>query len=235
MVQRSGSISDSLRTDQQTEPKLGSICQRHAALFDAVYTNADGDASRVPWSEGRASPLLVSWLNKEAPRLVRTGSRSVVVGCGLGDDVVALAERGYDVVGFDCSPLATRWASRRHPSYADRFLTADLLEIPARMHGRFDLVVENCTLQTLDPDERDAAIGALARLVTPRGIILTIGRARGEHEPLHREDGPPWPLNASELQTLASSCGLVCRCGPRIEHDDQHPPGEYLVSVMCKG
>ena len=57
---------------------------------DQIYRDASGQMSKVPWADGRPNPALVSWLNAEAAGRVRPGSRAVVIGCGLGDDVVEL-------------------------------------------------------------------------------------------------------------------------------------------------
>src|SRR5688572_25208461 len=71
------------------------------SFYEQVYREAAGDLSRVRWADGRANPSMISWLNAESHGLVRPGSRVVVVGCGLGDDLCELADRGYDVQGFD--------------------------------------------------------------------------------------------------------------------------------------
>ena len=65
--------------------------------FEAIYRDSDGDPARIPWAHAKPCPWLVSWLNAEAPSLVRAGARTAVVGCGLGNDAALLAERGYEV------------------------------------------------------------------------------------------------------------------------------------------
>lgn len=174
---------------------------------ESIYASADGDPDRVPWSRCGPDSLLLKWLGSDAPRLVRPGCRAVVVGCGLGDDVAELAARGFDVVGFDVAPTAVRWAARRFPSHATRFLNSDLLDLPSRMVGRFDLVVEVCTLQSLTPELRQTAAANLARLAAPRGVVLAIscGKHDGDDGP---EEGPPWPLSSSEMDRLMMGVGL---------------------------
>ena len=115
--------------------------------FDSIYRDAAGDVDRVPWAHRQPCPALVTWLNTEAPLLVRCGARAAVVGCGLGMDACLLRERGYDVVAFDASPSAIDWARRIHPDDADMFQVADVLDLPSRLRHRFDLVVEVHTLQ----------------------------------------------------------------------------------------
>ncbi|MCA9295958.1 MAG: class I SAM-dependent methyltransferase, partial [Phycisphaerales bacterium] len=160
--------------------------------FESVYATAGRSLSGVPWADGRPSPALVNWLNAVAPSLIRCGARVAVVGCGLGDDVRELVQRGYDVTGFDVSETAINWARERHPSCADAFHVADLFDIPARWRRRFDLVVEINTIQALPIARREHTLPAIADLVGQRGRLLII--ARGARSPQAESDGPPWAL-----------------------------------------
>lgn len=202
--------------------------------FEAVYVGAEGDPSRVPWAHCRPCPTLIEWLNREACSIVRPGCRAVVVGCGLGDDVAELVRRGYDVLGFDIAPTAVRWAARRHPACADRFVFADLLELPPRMAGRFDLVIEAYTLQSVEPAQRSAAARGIARLVAPRGAALVICRGRNDDEPLSLHDGPPYPMTAPELASIMADAGLSLRDGPRRFTDHQDPDHLRLRATFIR-
>lgn len=202
--------------------------------FDAVYRDAAGDAGAVPWAALRPNPMMVSWLNAEAPGLVRPGSRVAVVGCGLGDDVAELAGRGYDVIGFDISPTAVDWARRRFPHLAASFLQADLLALPARLLRRFDLVVEIYTLQALPPALREEAAHAVASLAGSKGYVLAICRARDESELLETLPGPPWPLTARELAGLMEAAGFHPVRAIDDFLDDETPPVRRLRAVFAR-
>lgn len=178
------------------------------AWHDEIYRAAHGDPGKVPWATGGANSALVSWLNAEAAGRVRPGSRAAVVGCGLGDDVIELINRGYDAIGFDLSPTAVDWARSRFPGQASAFCVCDLLTPPTRFRHRFELVVECCTLQSLEPAMREAATAALASLLCPRGTLIAIAQGREDAEQLQHVQGPPWPLTRAELTELMASVGL---------------------------
>lgn len=199
-----------------------------ASTFEGVYQEACGDACRVPWHRDGANPPLVSWLNAEAPGMVRPGASAAVIGCGLGDDVCELAARGYDVLGFDVSASAVDWCKRRHPDLVDRFVQADLLSLPARLWRRFDLVVEVYTLQSLPVRLRDAAVAGAASLLRPHGTLLVACRGRIEGEPLDEGSGPPYPLTARELVALMGRNGLSPTRAVDDFHDDESPPKHRL-------
>ncbi len=202
--------------------------------FDALYRDAAGDPASIPWARLRPNPMMVSWLNAEAPGLVRPGSRVAVVGSGLGDDVAELAGRGYDVIGFDISPTAVDWARRRFPHLAASFLQADLLALPARLLRRFDLVVEIYTLQALPPALREEAARAVASLASSKGHILTICRARGESELLETIPSPPWPLTAQELAGLMEAAGFHPVRPIDDFLDDETPPIRRLRALFAR-
>jgi 2-polyprenyl-3-methyl-5-hydroxy-6-metoxy-1,4-benzoquinol methylase len=174
--------------------------------FEAIYAEASGDATRVPWADQRPHPALVTWLNVIAPSLLRCGSRVCVVGCGLGDDARELMRRGYEVVAFDCSHTAVKWAQSLDPENQTAYVVADLFNLPPRWVHRFDLVVEINTLQSLLPEQREAAFCSMASLMSRRGHLLVICRAA--EQPVSIDDGPPWALTCDELLTLATGAEL---------------------------
>ena len=202
------------------------------ADFEAIYRAAGRDPARVPWASARPNPMLVSWLNAEAAGRVRPGSRAIVIGCGLGDDVVELINRGYDAMGFDIAPTAVEWARARFPEHAEAFCVGDLLNLPTRYRHRFELVVECCTIQSLDPAQREPAAKSIGNLCGPRGLVVTIARGRDENELLENFPAPPWPLTRAELAGLMESAGLKPVRAIDDFFDDQTPPKRRLRGIF---
>jgi SAM-dependent methyltransferase len=192
--------------------------------YEHLYRSAGGDAAAIPWARGHANPWLVEWLNSAAPSEVRPGARVTVVGCGLGEDVAELAQRGYDVTGFDVSPAAIEWARTLHPACGDRFLAADLMALPRELLRRSDLVVEVHTIQALPPELRVRAAVGLVALMRPHGCLLTLCRGRDEGTPLDPAEGPPFPLTPSELTGLFGIHGLTPVQGVETFVDDESKP-----------
>lgn len=165
--------------------------------FEPLYAAAAAGRIEVPWDRRAPHRLLVSWA--EASGLA--GRRAIVVGCGLGDDAEFIAKHGFDTTAFDISATAVRSARQRFPGSAVRYLTADLLDLPADWLESFDLVVESMTLQALPDPPRDRAIASVGRLVAAGGTLIVIARAR---EPSERVEGPPWALTRAEIDALAA-------------------------------
>jgi SAM-dependent methyltransferase len=190
---------------------------RPTGWFEPLYAGAHGDASAVPWAHLAPHLYLLDWLDD--PVASPRGRRAAVVGCGLGDDAVALGERGYEVTAFDVAPSAVAWASRRFPDAGVTWRTADLLDLPADLLGAFDLVVEVRTVQSLPGVVRDAAMHAVGSLAAPGGVVVAVTLVATDQDVARRWSGPPWPQAPSELAAYRAT-GLVRLA---LEHPE---PGE---------
>jgi 2-polyprenyl-3-methyl-5-hydroxy-6-metoxy-1,4-benzoquinol methylase len=173
---------------------------RHDALgwFEALYREASGDESIVPWADMVPNPQLCEWHRRTGFDF--HGKRCLKIGCGLGDDAEYLAASGGRVVAFDISPSVIGWCQRRFPNSSVNYVTADLFATPSTWLGAFDFVLESYTLQVLPPEMRQKAMRCVADFVAPSGSLLLICRGREESE---SPGAMPWPLTRRELQSLA--------------------------------
>jgi len=186
--------------------------------FDVLYSQAEGDATQVPWARMTTHPHLQDWLDKYPP--VGNGNTALVIGCGLGDDAEALSKYGFQVTGFDISPTAIAWCLQRFPNSSVTYQVADLFNLDQNWVGavegagfdmkhpvssqrsslnpplHFDLVYECRNIQALPLNVRAEAIKCVGKLVAPGGKLLVITRFQDNDTP---PDGPPWPLSEKEL------------------------------------
>ena len=171
------------------------IAQAHWATgeplgwFEYLYSSVQGDASLIPWADLSPNPHLVGWLEEQG--VEELGNKTLIVGCGLGDDAETLARRGFDTTGFDISQTAIAWCQRRFPRSAVHYVVMDLFQAPGDWEKGFDLVVEAYTLQVLPPAWRKRAMEKISGLVAPGGTLLVLSRGR---EPIEPEGEIPWPL-----------------------------------------
>ena len=163
--------------------------------FEPLYQAAANanEPTSVPWIDLRPNQQLVDWLNREEP----TPCRTLVIGCGLGDDAEELARRGFEVTAFDLSPTAVQWCRDRYPESTVDYQVADMLKPPAEWADGFDFVVEIYTVQSLPLSMREEAAQSVSNLVAHNGRLLVIafGRPNDQDDPM----GPPWPLSPSEM------------------------------------
>ena len=119
--------------------------------FEELYSVAQGDDSWIPWSDGSPNPFVVEWAIGKPP------GRALVVGCGLGEDAVFLDKIGWDVVAFDLSATAVKWAKKRYEKAVLNGSWLDLLNPPDEWMSEFELVLEVHILQAIPGNIRNNA------------------------------------------------------------------------------
>jgi SAM-dependent methyltransferase len=169
--------------------------------YEQVYADAESGVFACPWDRDGPNRLLVSWAAER--ELDGAGRRAVVVGCGLGEDAEFVAGHGFDTVAFDISSSAIRAARERHPQSAVRYVTADLMRLPAAWREAFDLVVEIFTVQSLPVPLHQLAILHIGQMVRPGGTLLVI--AGGLTDVDGGGDEPPWLLTRAEIDSFATA------------------------------
>lgn len=143
-------------------------------------------AGDTPWDDGQPEARLVE--------LVLRGElepcRVLEAGCGTGTNAVWLAERGFDVVGCDLSPLALERATARAadagvtvPFHARNLLEDEVPGAP------FELVFDRGVFHVFDAaEDRARFAAAVASALGPGGRWLTLA---GSTEGPARDHGPP--------------------------------------------
>lgn len=171
------------------------------AWFDELYDLANRDSSMIPWARMSPNPIMMDWVKGN-----NTGSKALIVGCGLGDDAVGLAELGFQVTAFDISQQCIDWCRERFPQSSVDWQVADILEPPQQWLEQFDLVVEIHILQAIpDGGIRELAAKNLPKLLDKDGFLLCIGRLDNGGQMIQT---PPWPLKEVWLKDSFRSLKL---------------------------
>lgn len=113
---------------------------------------------------------------------VPDSGRALDVGCGQGTQVLALARAGFEVTGVDPSPrllaVAAEALDAEPPGVKSRvrLVEAGLPALPETVGDDFDLVCCHGVVMYLP--ELGPAIGELARLTRPGGVVSVLSRNR---------------------------------------------------------
>ncbi len=165
-------------------------------FFESIYSQSQGNEEKIPWATLKTNEFLVEYLEQHIGE-----GKAIVVGCGLGDDAVALAEAGFDVTAIDVSQTAIQWCKERFDYTDVDFRVQDIFELPEEMLQEYDFVFESRTIQSLPLVYRDKIIGAISSLMAPKAKLLAIANGKNEEE---RYEGPPWPLTSNELRLFGN-------------------------------
>jgi len=154
------------------------------------YWESRYQSSDMPWEKGAPSPGLVDF-QAAHPELAR--GTVCVPGCGMGHDVRAWAQAGFQAFGYDIAPSAVRLATQRtrRAKLSAQFRVADFLQDPAPLP--FDWVFEHTLFCAIQPGERDDYVHALLRWLKPVGQYLAVNYL------IPDKDGPPFGTTRDEL------------------------------------
>lgn len=143
-------------------------------------------SGQPPWDTGQPEPVLVEFVASGGV----TPCPALEIGAGTGTNAIWMAERGFDVLGVDVSPLAVEKARAKMEGRAlrCRFAALDFLAAPPP-GGPFQFVFDRGCFHVFDePDERQRFAAQVAAALAPGGLWLSL---IGSTEGSPREVGPP--------------------------------------------
>ena len=136
------------------------------AAYDAI---AQDYAATFPTTEPEAAVDLAMVDHFVSLVLASGGSEVLDAGCGTGRMARYLADRGCSVRGVDLSPGMLAMARRDHPDLDVH--EGSLLDLPYR-DAAFDGVLLWFSLIHLPDEDLPRALGEVARVVRPGGLVL---------------------------------------------------------------
>ena len=157
--------------------------------------------TQTPWDLGQSTPVFV--------RLQQTGllsaGRMIVLGAGSGHDADYFAAAGFDVTAVDFAPQAAAAMRARQGSGARwTVIEGDIFALPAALDGTFDIVLEYTCYCAIYPEQREAYVALVRRLLRPGGMWVALAFPIGR-----RPGGPPFVVQPDAVVARFERAGFT--------------------------
>ena len=161
------------------------------ADWDRLYEREDPD--RLPWTWQELDPDLAAAFD----HVGHLDGRVLDLGTGPGTQAIALARRGFHVVGSDLSPAAIAKARQRAEAAGVRveLVVDDILD--TKLPPGFAAIVDRGVFHLFPPEVRPRAVQALRHLLEPAGWLLL-----KTFSILHEAETGPHRFTRSEILAL---------------------------------
>ncbi|HYQ43255.1 MAG TPA: class I SAM-dependent methyltransferase [Polyangiaceae bacterium] len=180
------------------------------ADFEGVYKGRSliesAEIKAVPWEIGAAQPIICEILDGLTHRV-----RLLDVGCGLGRNANAAADRGHEVTAIDTSATAIESCRANDPSKRISFHVLDAAN--TGLTPGFDVIVDSATYHAIPAPKRVAYLTEMRRLATAATTFHIVTFAPSIH-------GMPKPLaiELSEIAEFAEQSGFCVSSVARVEY-----------------
>lgn len=194
--------------------------------WDRAYRGDGEFAGPPPWNIGEPQPELAALIGAGQVR-----SDVLDAGCGHAELSLALAAKGYTVVGIDLSPtaVAAATAAAAERGLADRatFLADDITGFTG-FDGRFATVMDSTLFHSLPVDLRDGYLQSVLRAAAPGATYHVLVFAKGAF-PAEWETKPN-EVTEDELRDTVGKYWAVAEVRPAFIHANPMapPPGVDL-------
>lgn len=142
-------------------------------MFEAAYRGdaPEMGAARPPWSIGKPQPEIAALIDAG-----QVHGEVLDAGCGEAATSMALAERGFTVVGLDLSPtgieLARADAARRGLTNAT-FEVADISDFDG-YDGRFGTIIDSTLFHSMPVELREGYQRSIVRAAAPGATYMVL-------------------------------------------------------------
>jgi SAM-dependent methyltransferase len=144
------------------------------------------------WDRGEVSPNLLYWIERKLLKPCRI----LIPGCGNGYEVLALAEKGFDVVAIDIAPTPIE---NLRKTLITKQLSVELIQTDFftwDCENPFDAIYEQTSLCALHPDEWENYENCLYKWLKPQGQLLA------QFMQSRQEDAPPFHCDIRAMADL---------------------------------
>lgn len=137
--------------------------QRSSMRLDSIFYRLAYRFGKPAWDSGEPRPELKDLANGRQP------GRALDLGCGTGDNVIFLSNKGWRVVGVDFVPQAVEMARRkaRAAGASADFMVGDVADLRQAGVEGFDRVIDVGCYHAIPARLRDGYASGVAAVTRP--------------------------------------------------------------------
>nr|MBF0222000.1 class I SAM-dependent methyltransferase [Desulfobulbaceae bacterium] len=179
----------------------------------------------TPWELNRADGNLISVIDAHN---IASGM-ALDIGCGSGDNVIWLVQRGFTVVGCDSSPTAIEQAQYKTSKAGINcsLHALDFLAEPVPL-SPFDFIFDRGCFHSVDEHARQVFAARCAENLTEKGLWLSL---IGNADQVRKEGGPP-QLSASQITSVIEPHFKILRISAALFDSELDPPPRCWICLM---
>ena len=149
------------------------------------------------------------------------------LGCGTGELLASLQQKGRQCIGVDRSPRMLDLAAERLKGSGADLRIGGIEHLPIR-EGEIDGAVINMVLHHLNDPK--AALSEVSRVITSGGSLVIVDLARHGNEELRQRYGHRWlGFDEKGLGDMLSEAGFA------IQEQKEFSVKQGLKVIVCKG
>jgi len=191
---------------------------RKAEYFDAIAPDWEDIRADI-LGDFRAAPEVIPML---------TGKNTIAdLGCGTGELLASLQQKGRHCIGVDRSPRMLDLAGERLKGGGADLRIGGIEHLPIR-EGEIDGAVINMVLHHLNDPK--SALGEVARVISSGGSLVIVDLARHGNEELRQRYGHRWlGFDENDLAVMLADAGFI------VKEQKEFSVKQGLRVVVCHG
>ncbi len=161
-------------------------------FWNQKYINDD-----FGWDVSSVTPIFLDYFSK-----INDKKNIFVPGCGLGHDVIYLAEQGHNVTALDFSSFAINHINQKYNNSNLKTIKEDFFKIDSNYFNKFDIVLEYTFFCAIHPSKRSLYVDLIYKLLKKKGILVAVFIPVNK---LDNDEGPPFGVDINKVIQMFSN------------------------------